>query len=268
VQDPALRSLLDEHWRWARERWPDLALRLGDASARDRFTDRSPEALKAEAERAAALLLRARAINASVLDAADRETLAMFVDVLENLAAEEACRFDQWRVSSKHNALANADRFAGAGSHLSLAGAGRLVAWAGGNSDYEAVSTDAVEKFDVLYRMAPYTLAQSSTLPSGTDPMPAFAGLIANHALLPGWIPGYSPASAVSYAFDWAEYCASEPTDTANTASATATCGVDADGDGVGSLTDCDDVDPSVYPGAPETWPASGSDVNCDGWWP
>ncbi len=40
---------------------------------------------------------------------------------------------------------------------------------------------------------------------------------------------------------------------------------VDGDGDGHYPLADCDDNDPSVYPGAPGDVPGDGVDTNCDG---
>lgn len=44
----------------------------------------------------------------------------------------------------------------------------------------------------------------------------------------------------------------------------TSSTGTDADGDGYPSTTDCDDTNPSVYPGAAETC-GNGLDDNCDG---
>lgn len=129
VEDPSLQVLLDDHWGWAKERWPDLALSLREASARYRFTDRSPPALKSEAETTAALLARVRALNISTMSDADHDTAVMLIDVLDTLAAEEACGFDRWRVSWNNNALADANRFAGAGAELSAVGASRVVAW-------------------------------------------------------------------------------------------------------------------------------------------
>lgn len=127
VEAPALGSLLDEHWRWAKARWPELAVRVGDQAGRGRFTDRSPAALAAEAEAIHAQLERARALDPSAWSAADRETLAMFVSMLEADVAELGCRFDEWRVSPRSNALARANVHAGVGADLTTRGAARVI---------------------------------------------------------------------------------------------------------------------------------------------
>ncbi|MFN7146133.1 MAG: putative metal-binding motif-containing protein [Myxococcota bacterium] len=52
-------------------------------------------------------------------------------------------------------------------------------------------------------------------------------------------------------------------TDTADTADTPDTAPVDRDADGTPADRDCDDLDPAVFPGAPEAW--NGSDDDCDG---
>lgn len=105
------------------------------------------------------------------------------------------------------------------------------------------------------------------------DPTPAVVGLVANQGLLPEWVPTYATASdpAVSGALAWSTYCSGAAADSGDTAGPILQLcpdDVDIDGDGFGSFSDCDDGNASVYPGAPELYPASGQDLNCDGWWP
>ena len=58
--------------------------------------------------------------------------------------------------------------------------------------------------------------------------------------------------------------CGSETEKEGDTAEDTAVEGVDADGDGFVESQDCDDFNPSVYPGASDTV-GDGKDQNCDG---
>lgn len=51
----------------------------------------------------------------------------------------------------------------------------------------------------------------------------------------------------------------------AGTASVTITVVQDNDGDGFSPPTDCDDTEPTTYPGAPDPLDAAGVDSNCDG---
>ncbi|GDX81986.1 hypothetical protein LBMAG42_37970 [Deltaproteobacteria bacterium] len=95
----------------------------------------------------------------------------------------------------------------------------------------------------------------------GASPWPADVRLLANDALLQGWIPqaGYRLAGAYSRVRDF-RICP-RPDDAA--------CGGDGDGDGFPLLSECDDADATWNPVAvplPFTAESSDDDNNCDGW--
>ncbi len=103
VDDDDLRALLAEHWEWWMEQWPAWATRMGDRRYDDRVADRSLAAADARAQARRGFVERARTL-APTTDR-DRTTQALFVQALEYAAGEEACRFDEWSVSARYNAL-------------------------------------------------------------------------------------------------------------------------------------------------------------------
>jgi uncharacterized protein (DUF885 family) len=105
VEDGVLAALLTEHWQWLMEQWPTWATRLGDHRYDDRLDDRSRAAFAARAEHRAALLQQALEIDGGRLSQPDRTTLQLFVGGLQDEVGEEVCRFAEWSVSARYNAL-------------------------------------------------------------------------------------------------------------------------------------------------------------------
>jgi hypothetical protein len=105
-------------------------------------------------------------------------------------------------------------------------------------------------------RITDLTLTRNAAV-AAEDVWPVRLAVLANDALLPGWVPtaGYRPLQYGTFVV------CSRPDD--------AGCGGDADGDLYGLTADCDDADPSRNPeAAPATFtPISfDDDNNCDGW--
>src|SRR5665647_3322662 len=100
VTDPALRSLIADHWEYLMKWAPTWATTLGDHRYDDRLAPRDPAAIaEANGERDA-LLVRTRAIDPATVGAADRITLAMLRGKLEAEHGMDACKFHEWTVDS------------------------------------------------------------------------------------------------------------------------------------------------------------------------
>lgn len=124
VHDPALAALLRAHWEHALEDDPVLGTLIGDHRRDDAMPDASHEAeLRRRAARAD-FLGRARAIDAATLDAADRVTHALFVEMLEADTAVEVCEEHLWSASAMDNPVTALNRIAPL-SQLTDAAAGR-----------------------------------------------------------------------------------------------------------------------------------------------
>jgi uncharacterized protein (DUF885 family) len=115
VDDPALRRLLDAHWRGTLERSPEWATSQGHEAYAGRLSDPSPAATKAWFEAQRGWLAEARALATDGLSPTDRVTLRLFVAMLKHEVAAEVCRFDTWSLSARSNAYTDASSL-----HLSL----------------------------------------------------------------------------------------------------------------------------------------------------
>jgi len=103
VEDPALRSLLHDHWEATMARYPEWSTRLGDGRYDDRLTDRSTVARTRWIAQEQAWLDRAEALTPATR--ADQVTVALFREELAIDLAKDACRYEQWAVSARNNPL-------------------------------------------------------------------------------------------------------------------------------------------------------------------
>jgi len=103
VDDAALAALLRDHWAWVLEHQPLRATRLGVKAYNAELRDESLEAIASARRTRDALLARARAIDPSVLSERDRSSRALFIEELSSAQASDACRFELWSVSPRHN---------------------------------------------------------------------------------------------------------------------------------------------------------------------
>lgn len=101
VTDPALATLLEEHWEETMRRSPTWATRLGDHRFDDRIGDVSAAAFARDRTVRDGFLARARALAPG----ADALTLELFVEDLETSQREDVCFSEQWGLSARSNAL-------------------------------------------------------------------------------------------------------------------------------------------------------------------
>jgi uncharacterized protein (DUF885 family) len=100
VTDPALRSILADHWEWMVRQNPVWATTLGDHRYDDQYAAADAASITKAFADQRALLARARAIDEASLGAADRLTRVLFVAQLEGDAGKEVCRFHEWQVQA------------------------------------------------------------------------------------------------------------------------------------------------------------------------
>ncbi|MSP56791.1 MAG: DUF885 domain-containing protein [Myxococcales bacterium] len=103
VTDPALRSLLHDHWEDALRRSPTWATALGDHRFDDQMPITGPAANAAAIDQRKRFLARARAVPPGPLSASDRLTLSLFVDKLETDGETDGCHTEQWWLSARTN---------------------------------------------------------------------------------------------------------------------------------------------------------------------
>jgi uncharacterized protein (DUF885 family) len=103
VRDPALVSLLEEHWEDRMRRLPVWASRLGDRRLDGRLPGTGLADHETDRASVALFLARARKVDPETLDADDRLTHALLVDQLETGGVVAACRLEEWSLSPRHN---------------------------------------------------------------------------------------------------------------------------------------------------------------------
>ena len=95
-----VNALFDEYWQWAMREFPEYATYLGDHRYDDRLTDLSASATTRRRAARTDFLDRAKRVDASALENADRVSLRVFRYQLERTAAQDklcapvSCSFD------------------------------------------------------------------------------------------------------------------------------------------------------------------------------
>ncbi len=110
VSDAALAALLREHWEASLSDNPVLGTMIGDHRRDGEMPDMSPAAELQRQQRRASFLARAHAL--SPVDAADRVTLALFIDALEAETGSEVCESHFWNASPMENPVVDLNRIA------------------------------------------------------------------------------------------------------------------------------------------------------------
>lgn len=114
IADPALRTLLVDHWEDTMRRWPTWATALGDRRYDDRLPATGPAATADAIAARDGFLARARAIPPASLQPDERLTLALFVEKLETDAATDICRTEQWGLSARTSPVVDINNLADA----------------------------------------------------------------------------------------------------------------------------------------------------------
>lgn len=106
VENTELKSILADHWAESLAASPLWATSIGDRSTDDRLGDPSRAADARWQATLQALRDRAAGLDPASLAPPDQLTRELFVAQLDAELAAEPCRFGDWRVSPRHNALA------------------------------------------------------------------------------------------------------------------------------------------------------------------
>jgi uncharacterized protein (DUF885 family) len=105
ITNPALSSVVAEHWehmmRWA----PTWATTLGDHRYDDKLAPRDGTAIAAIIAERQAMLKRLGALDAAKLDDTDRVTHALLAQRLESEIALDVCKTYEWTVDSGGSSL-------------------------------------------------------------------------------------------------------------------------------------------------------------------
>jgi uncharacterized protein (DUF885 family) len=148
VDDPDLAAVVEDHWGWTLENFPELATRLGDHRYDDRLTDMSAEAIAARRRDQRAFLDRVQAISPAELSARDRTNRALLALELENDLAREVCRFELWTLSPRGNPITDLNFLPQAALRKDASGAADLL------SRYRAAATRVDQEIANLRRGA------------------------------------------------------------------------------------------------------------------
>jgi len=105
ISDPELRAIVEDHWSWTLQQFPELATRLGDHRFDDRLTDVSVEARIGRRKDRRRLLGRLEAISARGLSNRDLVNRELLMLELRGAIAAEPCRFEEWSLSPRGNPI-------------------------------------------------------------------------------------------------------------------------------------------------------------------
>lgn len=112
VDDPRLAKLLLDSWEATMQWAPTWATSLGDSRYDDRLGSAAPEARQSRLASLRQFQVRAEALESAELSERDRMTLQLFRGQLQRELAKEVCRFDEWSVSPRYNAINMAEGLA------------------------------------------------------------------------------------------------------------------------------------------------------------
>jgi uncharacterized protein (DUF885 family) len=110
VTDPALRSLLQEHWDWKMRHSPVRATRLGDHRFDAELGHAAPADVAARRADVEKFRDRVRALDRSGLGAEDATTADLFLEMLEADVGVALCQVEQWSASSFDNPVSAHNR--------------------------------------------------------------------------------------------------------------------------------------------------------------
>jgi uncharacterized protein (DUF885 family) len=105
VQDVVLRQLLHDHWEFTMYESPIWATQIGDHRFDDRIGDNSPAGRDRRDKARDAFAARAAELSAKSLTPTEQGTLAMLRESLQADQETSVCRFAEWNVSPRNNAL-------------------------------------------------------------------------------------------------------------------------------------------------------------------
>lgn len=148
VDDAELEAVIEDHWTWMLESYPEFATRLGDHRFDDRLTDMSSAALEARRADARTFIGRLRAIAPAELSARDRTNRALLMLELENDLARDACHYEEWTLSPRSNPITDLNFLPQAALREDASGAEALL------SRYRAAATQVEQTVANLERGA------------------------------------------------------------------------------------------------------------------
>src|SRR5262249_59857245 len=96
VGEGARRGVLARHWDWALQTHPLFATRLGDHRFDDRIADTSARAIAARRDALAGFLADAKGLT---VGPEDRDTLALFIELVQTDLDVNVCHDETWDVS-------------------------------------------------------------------------------------------------------------------------------------------------------------------------
>lgn len=105
VEHPALKELLEEHWRYVLETNPLWATQLGVRDFDAEIGDGSLGASRKNRRRLSVFLERSEALVDAGLNARDEDTRTLFSESLRSDLESAPCRFEEWSISPRGNPI-------------------------------------------------------------------------------------------------------------------------------------------------------------------